>query len=135
MKRPVQSRLPPFRIDAESRTPLTQQICGFLRSAIQDGIAPPGSYLPSSRALAASLRVSRNTVVQAYETLWTEGFLTAKSGSGTRVKPGLRLAPRGASLQEILRESKYPFRARHLEDPDGNALSLQYSKPDVIRLA
>lgn len=46
-----------------------------LRRAIQQGILLAGTRLPSSRDLAQELRISRNTVVYAYEQLITEGFL------------------------------------------------------------
>src|SRR5207253_5600380 len=45
----------------------------------------PGAKLPSSRWLAARLRVSRNTVLRAYEALLLDGLLVAKVGSGTHV--------------------------------------------------
>jgi GntR family transcriptional regulator / MocR family aminotransferase len=49
--------------------------------------------LPPSRTLAADLGVSRWTVTQAYAQLVTEGYLTARTGSATRVswtpRPGL----------------------------------------------
>jgi hypothetical protein len=52
--------------------------------------------LPPSRTLAADLGVSRWTVTQAYAQLVTEGYLTARTGSATRVswtpRPGLDAA-------------------------------------------
>jgi GntR family transcriptional regulator / MocR family aminotransferase len=56
-----------------------------LRSAVQDGRLAPGTRLPSSRTLAQDLGVARNTVVEAYGQLVAEGWLTAVTGSGTRV--------------------------------------------------
>jgi GntR family transcriptional regulator/MocR family aminotransferase len=56
-----------------------------LREAIRSGRLHPGSRLPGSRSLAADLRVSRGTVVQAYAQLIAEGWLTGAAGSGTRV--------------------------------------------------
>src|SRR4029079_17610283 len=41
--------------------------------------------LPSSRALATDLRVSRSTVVLAYDQLRAEGYLVSRPGGGTRV--------------------------------------------------
>ena len=49
------------------------------------GRLPPGTRLPSSRALAADLGVARNTVADAYGQLVAEGWLAARQGSGTRV--------------------------------------------------
>jgi GntR family transcriptional regulator/MocR family aminotransferase len=56
-----------------------------LREAMRTGRLRPGVRLPSSRSLAADLGLARNTVVNAYGELITEGWLTARPGSGTRV--------------------------------------------------
>jgi GntR family transcriptional regulator/MocR family aminotransferase len=62
-----------------------------LRTAITNGRLRPGARLASTRALAASCGVSRNTAVAAYELLLSEGYVTARSGSGTRVADSLPL--------------------------------------------
>jgi DNA-binding GntR family transcriptional regulator len=127
LKRQVTSPLPGFRVDRSLRTPLAAQIGDFIRAAIRDGTAPPRGLLPSSRTLAARLGVSRNTVLQAYETLCFEGLLTARSGSGTRVDGPASVRPhRTISLETILRESNYPLRVRELLDPDGNPVTIHY---------
>ncbi|NUS06523.1 MAG: winged helix-turn-helix transcriptional regulator, partial [Nonomuraea sp.] len=54
-----------------------------LRAAIRDGRLPPGTRLPSSRALAAELGLARGTVTAAYDQLTEEGHLTTHPGSGT----------------------------------------------------
>ncbi|MFJ5529684.1 PLP-dependent aminotransferase family protein [Streptomyces sp. NPDC093261] len=56
-----------------------------LREAVRTGRLAPGTRLPSSRSLAADLRLARNTVAEAYADLVAEGWLTARQGSGTRV--------------------------------------------------
>ena len=58
-----------------------------------DGRLPPGTRLPSSRALAADLGIARNTVAEAYAQLVAEGWLTARAGSGTWVAPTARPTP------------------------------------------
>lgn len=55
-----------------------------LREAILSGRLPPGTRLPASRSLAASLGIARNTVLFAYEQLAAEGCLEADR-QGTRV--------------------------------------------------
>src|SRR6185437_908829 len=52
---------------------------------VRSGRLAPGTRLPSTRDLAAQLGLSRGTVTQAYEQLEVEGWLTGRSGSGTRV--------------------------------------------------
>lgn len=59
-----------------------------LRDAVRSGRLPAGSALPPSRALAATLGVSRWVVTEAYAQLVAEGTLTARVGSATRVAPG-----------------------------------------------
>jgi GntR family transcriptional regulator/MocR family aminotransferase len=56
-----------------------------LRDAVRSGRLAAGTRLPSSRALAVDLGLSRNTVAAAYGQLVAEGWLTAAQGSGTRV--------------------------------------------------
>jgi GntR family transcriptional regulator/MocR family aminotransferase len=60
-----------------------------LRTAILDGRLKPGVRLPSTRALAAGLRIGRNTAVAAYELLLSEGYLVVRRGSGTAVAESL----------------------------------------------
>jgi GntR family transcriptional regulator/MocR family aminotransferase len=56
-----------------------------LRDAVQGGRLPPGTRLPPTRTLARDLGLARNTVAEAYAQLVAEGWLTARSGSGTWV--------------------------------------------------
>jgi GntR family transcriptional regulator/MocR family aminotransferase len=56
-----------------------------LRDAVRTGRLGPGTRLPSSRALAADLGLARNTVAEVYTQLVAEGWLTARTGSGTSV--------------------------------------------------
>lgn len=56
-----------------------------LREAIRTGRLHPGIRLPPSRALAADLGIARNTVAEVYGQLVAEGWLAARSGSGTWV--------------------------------------------------
>jgi GntR family transcriptional regulator / MocR family aminotransferase len=64
---------------------LQQQIYASVRRAILDGVVAPGTRLPSSRALAQDLDVSRTTTLLAVQQLEAEGYLTARRGSGTFV--------------------------------------------------
>jgi GntR family transcriptional regulator/MocR family aminotransferase len=56
-----------------------------LRDAVRDGRLPPGTRLPSTRSLATTLGVARGTVSAAYDPLVAEGYLSARTGSGTVV--------------------------------------------------
>src|SRR5918995_783080 len=77
------------RIDPQSREPLQAQVYASIRRAILDGVVPPGARLPSSRALASDLSISRTTAVLAFDQLAAEGYLTTRSGSGTFVSKEL----------------------------------------------
>src|SRR5215467_8055304 len=68
-----------------SREPMHRQLYRELREAVLGGRLPPGSRLPSTRALATDLGVSRNTVMGAFDQLLAEGYLEGKVGSGTYV--------------------------------------------------
>jgi GntR family transcriptional regulator / MocR family aminotransferase len=56
-----------------------------LRELIRTGRLRPGARLPSSRALASALRVSRGVVIEAYAQLTAEGYLLSAQGAHTRV--------------------------------------------------
>ena len=74
--------------------PLFRQLHDGLRRLMLDGVAPPGSRLPATRALANRLGVARGTVVAVYEQLLAEGYVTGRVGSGTFVSADLPAAPR-----------------------------------------
>ncbi len=79
---------PVFPLDLQvsrSSGSLVAQICAQLRKAIMLGRLAAGTSIPSSRALAAQLKISRNTVLQAYAQLQSEGLLATHAGSGTLV--------------------------------------------------
>ncbi len=65
--------------------PLNRGLYECIRGAILDGSLAPATRLPPQRDLAAELSLSRNTVMFAYEQLLAEGYLRARTGSGTFV--------------------------------------------------
>ena len=73
------------RLDRATSAPLRVQLEQELRDAIRSGRLAAGERLPSSRALAAELGISRGLVLECYSQLQAEGFLTSRSGSSTRV--------------------------------------------------
>lgn len=78
------SWLPATLSEQPGRT-LRQQLREAMKEAIRAGRLPAGATVPSSRALAEDLGVSRGVVVDAYAQLIAEGFLTSRAGSGTAV--------------------------------------------------
>ena len=80
---------PFFALDPGHRDPLHRQLYDAIRTAIVSGRLPAGSRLPSTRALAAEAGVSRVTVAAAFDQLRAEGYVEARTGSGTYVREGL----------------------------------------------
>jgi GntR family transcriptional regulator/MocR family aminotransferase len=78
-----------IRIDPHAAERLQRQIYNAVRRAILDGVLGAGTRLPSSRALALDLRLSRTTTLLAYEQLLAEGYLETRRGSGTFVATAL----------------------------------------------
>jgi GntR family transcriptional regulator/MocR family aminotransferase len=72
------------------------QIERALREAIRARRLAPGARIPGSRTLAQDLGVSRGVVVEAFEQLIAEGYLTARSGARTFVAEGVALRPPAA---------------------------------------
>jgi GntR family transcriptional regulator / MocR family aminotransferase len=88
---------PPLVLERDGAEPLTVQITGQLRAAVSGNRLRAGERLPSSRALAATLGVSRTVVTNAYLQLFAEGWLEGRHGSGTYVAPGAASATPGAT--------------------------------------
>lgn len=82
-------------------TPLYRQLCDQLRRLILTGAVPSGTRIPSIRAAALGLGVSRNTVVAALDQLAAEGLLETHHGQGTRVAAAApaRAAPAAGAYQ------------------------------------
>jgi GntR family transcriptional regulator/MocR family aminotransferase len=74
-----------LQIDRTTSEPLYHQVYRQIREMILDGRLPPGSRVPSSRGLAKQAAIGRITVIQAFEQLEAEGFITSRPGSGTFV--------------------------------------------------
>ncbi|MGZ4489069.1 MAG: aminotransferase-like domain-containing protein, partial [Nocardioides sp.] len=78
----------PLRLDRALATPLGVQLSGQVRELVLAGTLVRGDRLPSSRALAADLGVSRAVAEQAYDQLLAEGWLETRHGAGTFVASG-----------------------------------------------
>jgi GntR family transcriptional regulator/MocR family aminotransferase len=135
-------------LTAIDRVPLTpgsgatlhRQIYAALLDAIGSGQVARGARLPSTRALAGTLGVSRNSVLHAFEELRANGYIESRVGSGTWVtgkapRPALRSALPSLNQRRQLSErlsclisgSGYPIEQSALEDSDGNGIYLYES--------
>ena len=82
--------------------PLYEALYRCIRADILSGNLAPGEKLPSKRALAANLRLSKITVEAAYTQLLEEGFIRATEKVGYFVEEVHRLPP-GAPAAEAPR--------------------------------
>lgn len=145
-KRPPSLKVPPVALERFSGVALHHQLYLALRELILTGGLRGGERLPSSRALAKGLRISRNTVVNAYESLAGKNLTVAIVGSGTYVAMTLAHAPdfgflqqayvrqaaatpaggarEGFKLSAILRGSRYPLHRTTFFDSEGSSLYL-----------
>ncbi|SHG79581.1 GntR family transcriptional regulator / MocR family aminotransferase [Geodermatophilus nigrescens] len=86
--------MPPLVLDRATGRPLAVQLADALRTAAAGGVLRPGDRLPSTRELAAALRVSRTVTAAAYDQLVAEGWAEGRRGAGTYV---VGLAPAGTA--------------------------------------
>src|SRR6266436_5100203 len=104
-----------IRLDRTAAEPLHQQLYRQIRDELISGsFSDNSSRLPSTRALAADLGISRLTVNIAFEKLHAEGYLRSKIGSGTFVADSLPetfLSPRRPQT-ELLIEHPPPLSGR-----------------------
>lgn len=76
-------------VKLDGRGALRQQLVRALKNDMLAGRLPASTRLPSTRALALDLGVSRTTTQAAYDQLFAEGYLEAVHGSGTFVSADL----------------------------------------------
>jgi GntR family transcriptional regulator / MocR family aminotransferase len=111
-KRARAPKRPTILLDAASPLPLYKQLYERLRAAILEGQLERGARLPSTRALANELGISRTTTALAYEQLLLEGYLESRVGQGTTVA---RQLP-AALLRDHVQRTREP-RAEPREAP------------------
>lgn len=73
----------PIALGRDAALSLQEQIYRFIRDKVLSGAYASGVRLPSTRDLALDLRVSRTTVLLAYEWLMSEGYIETHKGVGT----------------------------------------------------
>ena len=99
----IQSTIaPPKKPRSET---VRQQIYLELRRAIEQGTFKPGTRLPASREQAATLGVSRNSVLWALERLQSEGYVVARVGDGSYVADNLGALASFGKMPKGLRPS------------------------------
>jgi GntR family transcriptional regulator/MocR family aminotransferase len=81
--------VPLIAVDRTSDEPLHRQIYSAFRAMVLDRRLHPGQQIPSTRALADELGISRIPVLGAYAQLLAEGYIESRSGAGTFVTNSL----------------------------------------------
>jgi GntR family transcriptional regulator/MocR family aminotransferase len=102
-------------LQRDSGVPLHQQLESGIRTRIRAGLLRPDTVMPSTRALAQDLGLSRGVVVEAYQQLVAEGYLVSRGGGYTQVADIAVVEPTAAS-----RSASGPPR-----------IDFRYSRPDV----
>ena len=129
--------MPDLYLDLDGQGELYLQLTRALRRAVQEGRLRPGARLPSTRALAEQLAVSRNTVLSAYELLRNEHTFASRLGSGTFVADRVAPVTKHQTGSHETAASRYVQRLRHLPPPQLRPASpsirydLQYGEPIV----
>lgn len=115
--------VPTFDLQRKGGLPIYLQVKRKIESFISSGQWNKGQRLPTERALAAELGVSRNTVSLAYRQLEAEGLITSRQGRGTFV----------AEADDLLRlENKRERLNRIIDSALEDALSLGVSLEEFL---
>src|SRR5690348_7453324 len=85
MKSVPRAFVPPIALERGRKIPIYRQVYDWFRSAIIAGQLKPGQRVPSTRTLAAELKISRIPLLNAYEQLLAEGYFETFVGAGTCV--------------------------------------------------
>jgi GntR family transcriptional regulator/MocR family aminotransferase len=94
-----------IELSRSSGVALHRQISTSIRDGIRSGRLRVGTPLPPTRALASDLGVSRGVVVEAYQQLTAEGYLTSRAGGYTEVAIG----PQPAELSVPAEPARAPL--------------------------
>jgi GntR family transcriptional regulator/MocR family aminotransferase len=110
-----------IRLDRTAAEPLQEQLYRQIRDELTSGNFTNGaSRLPSSRALAVDLGISRLTVRLAFSKLYAEGYIRSKARSGTFVAEPLPetflSAPKSAVYPQIERPLRISDRVKAIPD-------------------
>ena len=131
----------PLTVDPSSAAPLSDQLVRQVRELVTRGVWCAGDPLPSSRALAARLGISRGTVVTAWDVLSGEGYLVADRGAtriapeimvsatGGRPRPGGLTPPAPAALRRSARAPREDPLGRHIDLRPGRAAITELDTP------
>ena len=110
-----------LKLDGEG--PAYRQVYRAVKARIAAGELKAGAKLPPTRELAGTLGLSRTTILQAYDQLTAEGFITGRTGSGSYVEAIREPRARKSADRERARAATPPL------SPFGDALARRRSRP------
>jgi GntR family transcriptional regulator / MocR family aminotransferase len=102
-------------VERDAELPLHEQVERSIRENIQAGRLAAGARLPSTRALARELGISRGVVSEAYGQLAAEGYLLIRQGAPVRVARTVQAARLRPQARSLLPSFPYNF---HPGTPD-----------------
>jgi GntR family transcriptional regulator / MocR family aminotransferase len=111
-------------IDKKTECPIYEQIYRQIRDKIMSSEWKFNMKLPSSRQLASELQISRNTIEQAYQQLYAEGYLFSKPRIGyyveklnnTLISPHFAIPTSEIIAQDTIKDQyRYNFRYGKLD--------------------
>ncbi|GAA1148637.1 PLP-dependent aminotransferase family protein [Kribbella jejuensis] len=102
-------------LQRDNGVPLHQQLESAIRTRIRAGLLRAETVMPSTRALAQDLGLSRGVVVEAYQQLVAEGYLISRAGGYTQVADIAVIEPTAAAKP----------------DAGPPRIDFRYSRPDV----
>lgn len=111
----------PVRLSMDDPEPMYRQIEAQLRDFILGGQLPPGTKLPSVRALAKDLACSVITTRRAYQDLESDGFIRTRQGMGTvvaEIEEDRMSAHRREPVEVALREAVRAGRRAGFEEAE-----------------
>jgi GntR family transcriptional regulator/MocR family aminotransferase len=118
MKRIASAFSPVIAVNRKASKPLHRQIYDGFRGLIVEHNLSAGQQIPSTRALAVELKISRIPVLTAYAQLLAEGYFESRAGAGTFVCSSLpdqlTSADRRAASPRKVRTGVRPIAARAL---------------------
>ena len=116
--------------------PLFRQLYAAVKEAVLRGALTPGMQLPPTRELCRMTGVSRQTVLNAWDQLMAEGYLSGTVGKGTFIATALPIipastAPRGLMRPLSARGQDYASAMKYVGFHEGQARAFRASMPGL----
>src|SRR5262245_40145434 len=133
----AQDQFRPMYLQLDGKGATYEQLARAIQAAIRKGRIAEGGKLPPSRALASQLKVSRNTIVSAYELPSSQQWVRSRHGSGTFVVRAAGQTVRARDRDRLPPMSRYSARLRNTPQSGPGAripqvrYDLQYGDPVV----